>query len=124
MSPVKPTSSVKSAALTLNGIAPGATGQFAVDFLDKDGNVVAAPPNIVPQWVSSDPKAVVTPSTDGLTASVAVDASVDPKATASFDLTVGATLADNSAIQGTATVPYLGGVTTANPVSLGIRQTA
>lgn len=125
MAPLKPAVPVKRALAVAAplGILPGGTGTFAVDYLDANGNVVAAPLNIVPQWVSSDPKAVVTPSADGLTASVNVDSSVDPKATPSFDLTVGATLADGTAIQGVLTVPY-DTAAVPNPVSLGIRQTS
>jgi hypothetical protein len=110
------------AAIVL-GILPGGTGTFAVDFLDSLGNVLAPPPNIVPQWVSSDPNAVVSASVDGMTASVTAATTVDPKATPSFSLTVGATLADGTAIQGTLTVPY-DTAAAANPASLGIRQTS
>lgn len=123
MAPLQNKTAATKAAATANvtGVAPGGTGTFAVDFLDKDGQVVQAPANIVPQWTSSDStNAPVQAPADGLTVSVSVPAGAT---IASFDLTVGATLADGTALQATVTVPVTqAGVV--NPVALGIRQTS
>ena len=105
--------------MAITGIAPGSTGTFAANPLDASGNPITSPLSVVPIWSSSDPLAAVTASADGLTASVAVDATA--VVGGSFSLSV--SNPDGSALD-TVSVPYStsgGGVI---PASFGISQTS
>jgi hypothetical protein len=86
------------------GIAPGATGQFSAQPVDKNQNNDALPAGVVPVWTSSDTvNTTVTPTADGLGAAVAVSASAPPGTP--FTLSISATLPDGTTPTGTASVP-------------------
>lgn len=56
----------------LTGLAPGASGNFTATPVDASGNPTTVAAGVVPVWASDDPTDIVTPSADGLSASVAV----------------------------------------------------
>jgi len=85
-------------ANSITGIVAGQTGTFDALAVPA-GSVVTG----VPTWASDNPLAVVTPAADGLSASVAVDAT----ATGSFNLSVSSTNPDGSVATGSASVPVL-----------------
>jgi hypothetical protein len=90
--------------MAITGIIPGTTGVFKVTQLNAAGAPVQLPLPVVdgvPIWKSSDPLAVPTVSTDGLSAAVAVDTAAPQ--TGSFTLSVA--MPDGSA-PSSATVPY------------------
>jgi hypothetical protein len=91
--------------MPITGIAPGGTGQFAAQPVDKNGNNDSLPAGVVPNWTSSDTtNAPVTfQSPDGLSCTVTV-ASNAPGGT-QFTLTCSATLPDNTKPTGSAAVP-------------------
>jgi hypothetical protein len=106
--------------MPITGIIPGSTGTFAANPLDASGNPITTALTVVPVWKSSDPLAVVTPSADGLTASVAVDATAPQGG--SFNLSV--ENPDGSALD-TVAVPYDKIVPPPNiPAAYGISQTS
>lgn len=65
----------------LTGLAPGATGNFTATPVDTAGNPTTLAAGVVPVWASDDPTDVITPSADGLSASVAVATTATPGAT-------------------------------------------
>jgi hypothetical protein len=73
--------------MPVTGITPGATGTFTATPLDSSGNPISLPAGAAPPvWSSSDTtNAPVTPSADGLSATVSVPATT---AGGSFTLTV------------------------------------
>lgn len=81
------------------GIAPGATGVFTETPLPAGTSL---PSGVVPAWTSSDPKAVVTPTSDGTGCSVAVDPAITSP---NFTLSVTATLPDGTTPSANVTVP-------------------
>lgn len=95
--------------MSVLGVKPGATGTFTAT---PDRGLV--PQGVVPQWLSSDPSAVVTPAADGMSASVAVDAG---SLAFSFGLSVSATI-DGQGVTGSVSVPILQPV----PTSFTINQ--
>lgn len=104
------------------GIAPGGTGTFAANPIDANGNPITTPLTIVPVWTASDPNATVSPSADGLTASVSIAGVATP--TGNTSLTVANP--DGSGAN-TVSVPYtvVSPPPPANvPAGFGISQTS
>jgi hypothetical protein len=104
--------------MAITGIIPGQTGNFSAN---PSGQADPTKPlTVVPVWTSSDSAAVVTPSADGLTASVAVDAGAPQGG--SFQLSV--SNPDGSALN-TVVVPYDNVPVTDNiPTAFAIDQTS
>ena len=113
---------IDSGGNMINGINPGnalTEGNFALTLLPAGSTM---PTGSVPQWVSDNPLAVVTPSPDGTTAHVAVDASFPPAT--SFNLTVNGTNAAGAPVtSGPVSIPVpLAGGTVGQATSFGINQ--